>query len=179
MSEEKGYGVSVKVNDKVLVGVQSLITALELSALNGTVKTTAGLSNPYSPIYLKAEYAGGERIYFCVNGNPQLPWCSELAEYVLQVFEEYGETSVLPKRESLEIIRFDITYFDGELNHTYCNVIMPDDTVKLLKSKYDCKNNKTVYEEYISIPETYYCELENFLKDVKVYTLINGSGGFP
>lgn len=99
LSEEKRYGVNVKVSDAVLIGVQSLIDTFKLSALNGTVKYTAGLPAPHTPIYLKAEYASGESIYFCVKGNPQELWCNELAEYVLRVFKEYGETSILPKRE--------------------------------------------------------------------------------
>lgn len=97
LSEENRYKVSIKVDNEVLKGSQELIEKLELSSLNGTDQYTSGLPIPYSPVHFSAKYANGESLYFCMNGNPEALWCNEIAEYFLDVFEQYGETSVLPK----------------------------------------------------------------------------------
>lgn len=174
LSEENRYNVSTEVGNEVLSGTQELIDKFKLSGLNGTDEYTSGLPYPYSPMYFKARYASGESIYFYVDGNPQEPWCNELAEYFLNVFEEYGETSVLPKRESVQIVGFDIEYFDGAVNHAYGNIMTQNNEVKLLKRKYDYNTNESVHEEYIEVPENCYSELEIYLKGLKAYTLING-----
>ncbi len=92
LSEAYRYGVSTKVGDEVLSGAQKLIDKFKLSELN----ETAELPESHSSMFFKAEYASGESIYFKVDDNPKTPWCNELAEYFLSVFEEYGETTVLP-----------------------------------------------------------------------------------
>lgn len=94
LSEEYSYGVSIKVGDEVLSGAQEIIDKYELSKLNGTDKCTPELSAPYSPMFFKADYASGDRIYFNVDGNPEELWCNEFAEYFLNIFEKYGETSI-------------------------------------------------------------------------------------
>lgn len=94
LSEEYSNNVSINVGEEVLSGAQELIDKFKLSALNGTDKYTSALPPPYSPMFFKAEYASGEKIYFYVDGNPEELWCNGLAEYFLNVFEEYGETSV-------------------------------------------------------------------------------------
>ncbi len=179
LSEEDCYNVSVKVGDEVLKGAQELIEKFELSKLNGTDKYTSGLPEPYSlPMYFKAEYESGESIYFSMNSRPNSSWCNELAYYFLDVFEEYGETSVLPPRESVQISRLDIAYFDGALYYLYYSEISEKDEVQLFKGVYEYER-KNVYkglcEKYIDVPENYYSELENFLKELKAYTLINGN----
>jgi hypothetical protein len=92
LSEEYSYGTSIKVGEEVLGGAQEIIEKFNLSALNGTDKHTSALPPPYSPMFFKAEYSSGERIYFYVDGNPEELWCNGFAEYFLNVFEEYGET---------------------------------------------------------------------------------------
>lgn len=178
LSESYRYGVSTKVGDEVLVGARELIDKLKLAELNGTDKYTSGLPQPYSPVFFKAEYASGEKIYFCMDGNPQENWCNELAEYFLNVFAEYGETSVLPPRESVEIIRFEIGYFDGTVSREYISALSKDDEEKILKIHYDNKTEKSLAEEYIDVPENYYSELEVLLKELKANKLINMDDSF-
>lgn len=98
LSEQSRYKVSVKVDDDVLTGVQKIIEKFNLAELNGKYRYTSGLPFQYMPIYFKAEYADGEKIYFFINGNPDELWCNELAEYFLNTFAKYGEKSVLPPK---------------------------------------------------------------------------------
>lgn len=174
LSEENRYNVSAKVGDEVLSGAQELIDKFKLSELNGTDRYRSGLPNPYSPIYFKAEYASGESIYFCVNGNAEEAWCNELAAYFLDVFEAYGETSVLPPAESLQIVEFGVEYFDGDLGREYSSITMPDGEINLRKFQWDYAGDEDELEEYIDVPENFYSELESFLKDLGIQALING-----
>lgn len=175
LSEKGFFDVSVKVGNEVLDGAQKLIEKLSLSKFNGEDKYTSGLPDPYSPVYFKAEYASGESIYFYVDGNPEELWCNELGDYFIDTFEKYGETAVLPKRESVQIVNIDIEYFDGTVLHRYCSILTKNDETKLLKSEFDRKANQSIYEKIIEIPENFYGELEAFLKDLNAYTLINGN----
>lgn len=173
LSENNRYHVSVKVGEEVLGTAQTLITKLELARLNGTDRHTAGLPPPHFPVHFKAKYASGERIYFSVDGDPEAAWSNELAEYFLDVFADYGETSVLPPREKTAIVSFDIQYFDGKILYSYSHT---DDGTKLLKSIYDYDLDRELHSESVAVPEGYYSELEIFLKGLKAHRLINGSG---
>lgn len=173
LSETYSYNVTIKVRDEVLSGVQELIDKLELVKLNGTIRFTSALPPPNSPMYFRAGYASGESIYFKVDGNTQTPWSNELVEYILNVFAEYGASSVLPPRESVEIIRFELGYFDGIMSTEYIIGLSLNDEEILLKEKFDHKFDKIFSEEYIDLPENYYIELESLMETLKGYDLIN------
>ena len=61
-------------------------------------------------MYLLELNRRGEKIYFCINGSSGAEWCNEFAGYFPEVCGEYGETSVLPPKESTQIEDFD-TFF--------------------------------------------------------------------
>lgn len=87
LSESGRLNTSVNVGDEVLDGVQKIIDEYRLAELNGTVRYTSGLPALYSPVYFKAEYANGEKIYFLVDGDPEAEWSGMLAEYLMGVLE--------------------------------------------------------------------------------------------
>ena len=80
LSETNFYRLNVKVGDDVPQKIQKVIDSYELVKLNGTDVYTAGLAPQYEPMYFRAEYASGEKLYFRMDGNPEAAWCKELAE---------------------------------------------------------------------------------------------------
>ena len=64
--------------------VQKLLDRFELAKFNGVDRVTAGLPPAYSPTWLSVDYASGERLYFQMNGRPEVEWPRALLELFLE-----------------------------------------------------------------------------------------------
>ena len=72
------YQLSLRDGARAVIAGEDTATALRhimdrfgLIAMNGTDRVTQGLPEDFQPIFLNADFEGGEHLHFCVNGYPR------------------------------------------------------------------------------------------------------------
>ena len=79
---------SVRVDAAFLGKLQQLIEQHGLVRLNGISQTTSGLPVEFSPCSLTVDYASGERLYFCLDNDPEAEWAKAMRRLFLQALAE-------------------------------------------------------------------------------------------
>ena len=80
--------VEKPVGKDFLSEVHDVIMKHDLARLNGFDEVTSGLPYEYAPCSLSVDYAGGERLYFHMDGDPEAEWARELRNLFLEVLAE-------------------------------------------------------------------------------------------
>ncbi len=120
LSEKLAFNNTGCVTDaEFLPQIQKVIAKYDLAKLNGVERYTNGLPPEYQPAFLSAEYASGERLYFCVNNSPHEGWSADIFALIADEFAKSGDRRFLPPEEANEITRFDLEFTDGEIKYNY------------------------------------------------------------
>lgn len=123
--EERKHNISCEVDESYLKAVQEIIKNNNLIAKNGTDKYTSGLPEEYQPSYFSAEYESGEKLYFRTNNDPRSSWGEELLEITREEFNKHGITDLNLPESTKKIVRFDLTYTEGNIYHNFCEIECP------------------------------------------------------
>jgi len=83
-----GVKGTVNVDAAFLGKLQQLIEQHGLVRLNGISQTTSGLPVEFSPCSLTVDYASGERLYFCLDNDPEAEWAKAMHKLFLQALAE-------------------------------------------------------------------------------------------
>ncbi len=81
---KKGFA---QVDAEFLDKVQRVIEKHDLIRRNGISQTTSGLPVQFSPCSLNVDYASGERLYFCVDNDPEAEWAKDMKKLFLQALD--------------------------------------------------------------------------------------------
>ncbi|MDO4978462.1 MAG: CatA-like O-acetyltransferase [Eubacteriales bacterium] len=151
------YGIDSAISSvipkEVLAGIQEIIDRYELVKNNGLNKVTAGLAPEYAPMYLSAQYAFGEKLYFRENGDPDSEWTLEIRDYLEKALIEAGCDEVRPPEEELIISRFSLIFNIDEKNHYYATLGKSKDELTLTHTVYDMNTNEKLSDEKVMVTE--------------------------
>jgi len=75
---------TVHVDAAFLGKLQQLIEQHGLVRLNGISRTISALPVEFSPCSLTVDYASGERLYFCLDNDPEAEWARAMRTLFLQ-----------------------------------------------------------------------------------------------
>ena len=178
LSEEERYKISCEVERDVLDQAGSIIEQFELSKWNGQDRCTSGLPEEYSPCYLSAEYASGEKLYFRKDGDPEADWSGAFLKYFREILAEHGYAQALPPEASYVIDRFDFAYNEGEVFYRYGNLLMPGkdtDYITCLHKNVWSLDGSVEEEKIIRIPDGFFAKVKDLAEECNLYELANWS----
>ena len=190
--EEKRHNISCEVDDNYLKAVQEMINNNNLISMNGIDKYTSGLPEEYQPSYFSAEYDSGEKLYFRTNNDPRGGWGKELLEITREEFNKHGITDLNLPESTKRIVRFDLTYTEGDIYHNFCEVEFPVEGVnktleevategykegeyitKVEYTTFDRSKDEPSEEYIIEIDDTYFEGLSKIVEENKLNDFVS------
>ncbi len=176
LTENKRYQISCEVEDAVLNKVEEILEQYDLAKWNGMNRYTSGLPEEYSPYYLSAEYASGERIYFYLDGDPEAEWSGALLKFFREVFAVNGYPQAFPPEASYVITRFDFAFNEGETFYRYGNILMPGtdtDYITCLHKAVWSLDGSEEEDLTIMIPDDYFARVKELADECSLYEMTN------
>ncbi|MGI6090662.1 MAG: hypothetical protein ACOYEL_04670 [Saccharofermentanales bacterium] len=77
-----------EVGPEFLVSLQEIIDKHNMAGSNGTYSVTSGLPWQFEPCSFHCEYESGEKINFCMDGNPDSEWMGDIVDLFSSVVSE-------------------------------------------------------------------------------------------
>lgn len=127
--EEKVHdSISVTIDEDFLDRIQAVIDDNGLVAMNGTDSYTRALPEEYAPCMMKVVYKSGEMLYFHEDNNPEAKWAADMAELFREEFVRQGHEELLPPKDDVTLVRFDMQFRDEEHEGEYNTIFTSLDT---------------------------------------------------
>ena len=169
MASESNSGISFEADKELLDALQVVIDKYELVKDNGVDRVTAGLPPEFQPCVLEVNYESGEKLRFRYDNDPDARWATNFYDIFAKWFEEKGDSSLYPEKETSLVERIDIVIKENNIFY-YCqgtNVTEEDmiDGEKYLlnRSLWDDVNKVSLEDKFIRFPEDYYQNITDIL----------------
>ena len=178
LSEDTRYHISCEVEAEVLDKAEEIIEQFNLVKWNGENRYTSALPEEYSPYYLSAEYASGEKLYFYLDGDPEAEWSGAFLKYFREVLAANGYAQALPPEASYVFTRFDFAYNEGDVFYHYGNILMPGtdtDYITCLHKYVWSLDGSLEEDKTIMIPDGYFAKVKELAEECNLYDLANWS----
>ena len=163
LSDDFDGNNKISVSKEVLIEAQKVIDENGLVKLNGTSEYTSGLPPEYGPQSLTAEYESGEKLHFCINGEPYSKWATDFFKLFGKEYSKNGNDKYMPPKDTLTLTRFDIEFDKDDKHSFYANVTYEDDVARFTRSIYDRKKQDSV-DDVIDIDRDVYDKVEEILE---------------
>ncbi len=168
-ASEKNSGISFEADKQLLGSLQELIDRYELVKLNGENRVTAGLPPEFQPCYLEVEYTSKERLYFRHDNDPMAKWAQGFYDIFAKWFENKGDGSLYPEKETSPLERIDIMIKENDIYY-YCQGTNVEDSEMINGEKYllnrsiwDDAKKESLFDKLIPFPQDYYEKITEIL----------------
>lgn len=201
ISEDSRETYSCETGKEFAGRLQQLIRKYNLVRLNGVCEYTRALPPEYAPQRLKVEYASGEKLDVCTDGNPEEEWTGAVLDLFAKELGSHGIDNLLPPREDFIMTGFSLEYTFGAIRYLYGEIEIPaeelkddpcsvnnkvqngEDVVKMAFSSPWDRSQKTERKEekMAEITEEHYCSLQEIVSETDLLSFQNGKifpGGF-
>lgn len=155
------YNVKAYVDESIFDGIQEIIEEYQLAKSNGIDQVTAGLAPEYAPMFISAEYASGEKLYFRENGNPYSEMTLKIRNYIENYLIEQGNEDVKAAQTKWEIKDFSFDFNIGDAYHSY--MIAKDENDEEFLWHYT--DTPVTQEEKIVITDSLYKDLQELFEE--------------
>ena len=168
-ASEEVSGIRVPADETLLHAVQEIIDKYDLVKKNGVYEVNYSLSPEYQKCTLTADYASGETLRFTDLNDPYAQWSEEIYDVFSNWFQEKGNDSLLPEKETSPVTRIGFTYDRNFMEYDYSVVHVSEenavngDRYPLMLTVYDWKEEKSVSSDYRKAPEDFYERITEIL----------------
>lgn len=178
LSENSHFNISTVIDADILEKLQLIIEENNLVEANGVDKHTSGLPEEYAPCLLSVVYDSGEELFFSEDNNPGAKWAFDTMELLKSEFIKQGHEELLPPIEDTTLVRFDMSYTDGERVYSYFTYFTEEDTDEYahhyMKITYNRNDPDDEYNAIIEVPDDFYSDLAGKINELELENHQNG-----
>ncbi|MCR4791710.1 MAG: hypothetical protein K5871_03100 [Lachnospiraceae bacterium] len=172
-------GHKLETDREFLDRIQEVIDKYKLTLNNGLAIYTQGLPPEYQPYNLTAVYDSGERLHFYIKGEPSSEWCLGLRKVLAKELARHGITDMLPPKEDLNVVRFDLTFQEWPRKTMYATIHLEGDlpgepSAHYIKSVWNYETNQSEGFVTIKIPDGFYARITELAAETELREYCNG-----
>ena len=179
----RSNGEAVKTDESFMDRLQEVIEKNDLISLNGRNEYSQGLPPEYQSYELKAVYDSGEKLSFCIMGNPSYPWCQDLRKALCDELVRHGIEDMLPPKADRNVVRFILEIQKWPRLIRYWTIRTDEApgerVVHYLRWVWNKSTETTERKETIVVPDGFYERISELIEKTKLRDYSNGLIDFP